>query len=178
MQGDDGAEAVFRSSPRQSGQIALISAALLALAILALALDPDALAGPGAVWKAALAIGGVGSLTVVFALLWRRPPVVLRVGPAGLMLPVGFRRPLGWGDIRAIRLEQGRGVLFERRIWLVVEVRPGILPDYRLPGPRWLEHWRLRHFGLRIPLHALDAPASHAVAAVERHFPVWRRGAQ
>lgn len=164
--------AEFRANPRQSGLIAVVSGALLALAVLAVMINDDALAGSGAVWKAALAVGGMATLAGVFAWLWRFPPVVLRIGPEGMFLPFGFRRPLPWNDMSQVRVEAGRGVLFSRRRWLVVTPKPGVIPDFRLPGPRRLEQWRLQRFGLRIPLGSLDAPPDEVLEAIGRHIDV------
>lgn len=100
--------------------------------------------------------------------------MLLRVGPAGLDLPVAFSRPLPWAAIHRIRRLPRRRRFLEDRDWLVVDTAPGVMPAYRLAGPRRLELWHLRHGGLRLPVHALDAAPDTVVASIERYRPVAR----
>ena len=104
--------------------------------------------------------------------LLRRKPAVLRVGPAGLDLPIAFSRPLPWADIHRIRRLPPQRRLSGPAHWLVVDPAPGILPGYRLPTWRPLELWFQRRHGVRIPLHALDAAPEAVVASIERYRPV------
>ncbi len=122
---------------------------------------------------AVLALLFLGSLLGVMVYLMLRPPVMLRIGPDGLYLPVGFRRPMPWNQIHRIRRMPERKYLLQRFDLLVVDPSPGVLPDYRFAGPRRMEKWWLRRVGIRIPLHDLDAKAEVVIASIERFRPVW-----
>lgn len=69
---------------------------------------------------------------------------------------------------------RSRKYLFDEMQWLKLSLAPGVLPDYRLPRPRWLESWYLRRYGLRIPISALGAEPETVVASIERFRPVVR----
>lgn len=167
MRGDS-----FRASRRTSRDIALLTAGLLAVTVVAIAVGPGFDASSADLWKAGLAIGGLVLMLSIFTVLFLRPPVILRVGPEGLQLPLGFAQPIAWRDIRRVRRPPGTRTLWERRSWIVVELRDGVVPNYRFSAPVWLELWYLRRFGLRIPLHALGDPPDVVVASIERFFPV------
>ena len=104
-------------------------------------------------------------------LLRRRPPV-LRVGPDGLDLPIAFARPLAWAEIHRIRRLPRQRRLGGPAEWLVVDPAPGVLPDHRFPIWRSLELRLQRRYGIRIPLHTLDAAPQAVVESIERFRPV------
>lgn len=164
----------FRQGAAAPRMVLMLSSALLALTLLA------ALAGPGFDSRSAdplwLGLACLFLLGLAGAAVWllRRRPVVLRVGPAGLDLPFAFRRPLPWAGIHRIRREAPPRRGWGGADWLVVDPSPGVLPDYRLASFRRLELWYLRHGGIRIPLHGLDADPAAVVASIERFRPVTR----
>lgn len=174
--GDRARTDAFRHDPRAARGLVAIVMLLLLLAL------AGVLVGPGydpassdPLWAALV----IGCLAVPLAgLLWamRRRPVLLRVGPDGIDLPVGFARPLAWADIHRIRqLPETRRLIGTHR-WLIVDPLPGVLPRYRLPGPRRLERWLMPRWGIRIPLHTLDAAPEDIVASIERYRPVLSAG--
>lgn len=156
----------FRANPRTALQVVGLASALLVLLIFALsqARDPSPL-------QAALAIAFLGGLIAVFGYIALRPPIQLGVGADGLMLPLAWRTPLAWQDIRSIRRERSGPSLQGNRDWLVVHPKSGVIPDYRLRSPRRLEAWNIRKFGVRIPLHGLAESGDEVVSAIRSHFP-------
>lgn len=158
----------FRLAPRPMWQGAAITATLFVLTGLA----STRTAGTGDAVAAALALVFLAGLTALFVLLARRRPVQLHVGPDGLRLAPGFRRPLPWRDVHRVRRDGPHRHLAGRRDWLVVDPSPGVLPDYRLPGPRAAELWLMRRSGIRIPLHALDTVPEAVIQSIERYHPV------
>lgn len=161
---------------RYNGRTAVVLIAMLAALLLLLVLA--ALLGPGfdpesrdPLYAALGAAFLLGLIAIIAWAGWRRP-VLLRVGPAGLDLPIGFRRPLPWSRIHRIRRFQQRRTLHRRMEWLRVDPSPGAMPDYRLPSPERLERWHLRRSGIRIPLSELDATPDEVVASIERYRPV------
>lgn len=165
----------FRHGRRHLLVIVGLGGALLVLLAVAVVLGPPVPAG----FLKRLALGGAAAVlgALVLACIWfaRRPPVALVIGPDGLCLPFGWRRPLAWSDIHRIRrLRQRRG-LFAVTEWLVVDPSPGVLPAYRLAGPRRIERWLTRRYGIRIPLSALDADPESVIASIERFRPVTRQ---
>lgn len=161
----------FRIAPRQPLVVAALAGALAALAVAALILG----------WRTAPQaerLAGVAALAVlgglIAAALWiaRRRPVILRVGPEGILLPLVWRAPLGWGAIHRISCAGRKGWTRPDRDWLRIDPSPGVLPAYRLPGPRRLELWHVRRSGLRLPIGGLDRPADEVVASIERFRPV------
>lgn len=163
---------VFRPNAR-AARWAIAMLALLFLLILASVLfgsgfDPSS---NDPLW-AGLAGAFLVGLMAALAWLMRTRPVLLRIGMEGIDMPVGFSRPLAWNDIHRIRRLPARQSWPIRREWLVVDPAPGVLPDWRLAGPRRLELWLMPRWGIRIPLHALDAPPDDVIASIERFRPV------
>ena len=123
---------------------------------------------------AVVAISSLGLMVALFIYLYRRPPVQLRVGPDGLQLPIGFTAPLAWRDIHRIRYLGERKFLLEKQAWLIADPAPGVLPKYRLSGPKKIESWLMRKIGIRIPLHMLAAEPETVIQSIERFQPVIR----
>jgi hypothetical protein len=156
----------FRANPRTAWQIVGLTSVLLVLLIFALSQASD----PGPL-QAALAITLLVGLIAVFGYIALRPPIQLCVGADGLTLPLAWRTPLAWQDIRSIRRKRSGPSLQGKRDWLVVQPKAGVIPDYRLRSPRRLEAWNIRKFGVRIPLHGLSENGDEVVAAIRNHFP-------
>ena len=161
----------FHQGERQLVALIGLSGALIALVILAVLVGPGFDPGSNDPLWASLAVLFLAGL--IGALVWalRQRPVVLRVGPAGLDLPIAFTRPLPWAEIHRIRRSRSRW-LWERRDWLIVDPLPGVLPDLRLAIWRPLELAFQRRHGIRIPLHGLGAEPDAVVASIERFRPV------
>lgn len=172
MPRDRGRTDAFRYDPR-AARWAVGLLALLAALTLAAVLFGDGFGADRAdrLW-AALAITFLALLIGGLSWAMRRRPVLLRVGPDGIDLPIGFARPLAWADVHRVRrLPETRGLAGRQR-WLVIDPVPGVLPRYRLPGPRRLERWLMPRWGIRVPLHTLDAAPEDIVASIERYRPV------
>lgn len=117
---------------------------------------------------------GVMLFGLVALCLWllRRRPVVMTVGPEGILLPIAFSSPLPWSDIHRIRRVRSQSSLTGARDWLIIDPSPGVLAPLRLPVWRRLELWFQRKHGVRVPLHGLDADGDLVVRSVERFRPV------
>ncbi len=151
--------------------IVLLSALLIIVAfgvVLGPGLDP---ASWQIVWVPVAAL----TLGVVVAgfgwMLWRRP-VVLRIGAEGVELPIVFKAPMPWSDMHRIRYMKGGKGLYGVRDWIIIDPSPGVLPPLRLPVWRRFELKFQKHFGVRIPLHGIDADPQVVIASIERFRPV------
>lgn len=164
----------FRLGAQLPALLGLIASALLFFVLVAVmygpGFDPNS---SDPVW-ADLAIVFLGAHLGIAIWLLRRRPVMLQVGPDGLHVPFGWRRPLAWSDIHRVRRCRRRKLLFEVSQWLEVDPAPGVLPDYKLPGPRRLEAWLISRRSIRIPISKLIADPETVVASVERFRPVIR----
>ena len=163
---------VYHQDGRTLLLVAGLDSGLLALVVAGVLFGPgfDPRTGDP-VWAA---LAGLFLAALVGACLWllRRRPVVLRVGPAGLDLPITFARPLSWADVHRIRRLPAQRRLGGPSQWLVVDPAPGVLPHFRFPVWRALELRLQRRHGVRIPLHALDAAPEAVVASIARFRPV------
>ena len=121
----------------------------------------------------------VGLATIVFlvALLGaffyaaKQRPVTLKVGPDGIDLPFAFKEPLAWHNID--RIEQSPAIgLWQKREWLRIYPVPGVLPEYRLQSPRWLEAWHVLRSGISVPLHGIEGPSERILASIRRFHPI------
>jgi len=110
----------------------------------------------------------------LFIYLARRAPVMLRIGPEGLEMRVGWSAPLAWHDIHRIRFLGETKFLSGKQAWLVADPAPGVMPAYRFKGPQRAERWLLRKIGIRIPLHMLEADAETVIQSIERFQPIMR----
>lgn len=158
-----------RWRPQLAGVLlALIGAANLAI------VDRDAVARGGEdFWLAIAAWGILAAALVAFWLAWRRP-VLLSVGPEGLHVSPGYRRPFPWDDIRGLGYRLFRSGPFHRFHILMVELDP----DAEVPvlwRIRWmarLDRWFARKAGVRVPIWLLDASPDEIIASIERFHPV------
>lgn len=127
-------------------------------------------------WLAIAAYFILAMALVGFWLAWRRP-VLLRVGPEGLQVSPGYRRPFPWADIRGLRYTVVRSGLFHRFHLLEVDLDP----EAEIPvlwHNRWLagaDRWFAWTAGVRVPIWLLDASADEIVASIERFHPVKRK---
>ncbi len=159
---------------RGSAWIGAIAAGLLlAATVLGISVGAD-LSKSTEIFMGVAAVLLLSALVLLFVYLARRAPVQLRVGPAGLDMAVGFAEPLAWRDIHRIRYLGETKHLTGKQAWLVVDPAPGVIPEYRLAGPRFVEAWLLRKIGVRIPLHMLDAEPDVVIRSIERFRPVQR----
>jgi hypothetical protein len=121
---------------------------------------------------------GVFLIVVCFGLFWatRRRPVLLRVGPEGLDLPAALAGPVAWADIWRMFRTRRRVILQPDFVLLKVELGPGVRPVYKRRPWTWpiVDGWIARKYGLRIPLHNLDAAEEVILASIERFKPVQR----
>lgn len=166
----------FRLDRRGPALVAALSAALVFLALAAARFGPgfgNSSFDPLWLGLCCLVLGTVGAVALC---CWAWPPVVLLVGPDGLEMPITWRGPVPWRDIHRILIVTDRRLL-SRNSTLRIDLSPGLLPPFRLPGFDRLELWYLRRTGLRMPIHKLDASPEHVLASVERFRPVMRRGA-
>jgi hypothetical protein len=111
-------------------------------------------------------------------LFWvtHRRPVLLRVGPDGLDLPAAFARPLAWAEIWRLRRTRRKQFLQPEFVMLRADLAPGIHPTYKRRLWTWpsVDAWIAAKWGLRVPLHNLDAAEEVILASVERFKPVQR----
>ncbi|HSF94093.1 MAG TPA: hypothetical protein VLA52_03635 [Thermohalobaculum sp.] len=125
-----------------------------------------------------LAPAGLFLILVTFGLFWltRRRPVLLTIGPEGLNLPAALARPLAWAEIWRMRRSRRKVMLQPEFIMLKVELGPGIRPSYKRFPWTWplVDAWLARKYGLRVPLHNLDAAEDVILASIERFKPVQR----
>lgn len=164
----------FRARVRGAVPAAIAVAALAVFAVAAALFDLGQARQTGDAWW--LAPAGVLLLPVAAALGWvvLRRPVVLTVGPEGLYQPIAWSAPLPWRDVWRMRCVRQKTMLRGRSAVLAVDLSPGATIPYK----RWaqtvpaLERWLIRTFGLRVPLHHLDAEPGTALASVERFRPV------
>lgn len=161
----------FRAEPRNAWLVAVLASMLLALLGTALFVGASEVTTAQRLGGAmgAMFLAGLIAIAVRVAL---RPPVVLRIGPEGLDLPIAFRTPLQWQNIRAMVREGPHTGLHGGRDWLVVHPVEGVLPDHRFPGPRRMELWHLRRNGIRIPLHGILGPPEDVLSAIARYRPM------
>ncbi|NNK79088.1 MAG: hypothetical protein HKP40_10290 [Litoreibacter sp.] len=75
-----------------------------------------------------------------------------------------------------IRRARIKGGIYGPRDWLIIDPSPGVLPPLRLPLWRNLELRWQKLYGVRIPLHGLDAESEAIVRSVERFRPVTEDG--
>ena len=151
--------------------LSLIAGASLALA----AHDAERLRASGELaWLQIAGLLVLAAALGAFWLAWRRP-VLLRVGPEGIHVTLGYRRPLPWNDIRTIDHTGWRTGIFHKVSVLKVEPAPDAELCYRGPRlPRAIERWYARRVGVLVPLQYIDADAETVIASVERFHPVER----
>lgn len=175
--GDRARTDAFRFAPGYAGILAAISIGGLGFgAIAAAAFDLGGAQAKGqAVW---LAAGGLFLVLTMAAFVWliRRRPVLLTVGPEGLNLPAALARPVAWREIWRLRRTRRKVFLRPEFILLRVELARGVRPRYKRRPWTWpaVDAWIARKFGLRVPLHNLDAAEAVILASVERFKPVQR----
>lgn len=159
---------------RRTALISIVSmlSVLLVLLVFAVVFGPgfDA-SSRDPLWAVLAGLFLVAVIAGALWILWKRP-VVLTVGPRGIQPVMAFRRPLAWEEIHRIRRRRGRGALAGRRDWLVIDPSPGVLAPLRLPVWRSLELRFQKRYGVRIPLHGLEADPDEVVQSVERFRPV------
>ncbi len=166
----------FRCAP---GRAVYASASIGALGLFAISAAAFNIGGAQesgqAFW---LAPAGISLVLAMLGLFWltRRAPVLLTIGPDGVDLPAAFSRPIAWRDIWRIRLSWRRVVLQPDFILLKLELTNGAQPAYKrrlwtLPP---IDGWIAKKYGVRIPVHNLDAPAKVILNSVERFKPVQR----
>lgn len=155
-------------------QIIVLLSALLILVVIGVVFGPGLDQGSWqAVWVP-LAVLTLGAVVAGFGwMLWRRP-VVLRVGPEGVELPIVFKAPMPWSDMHRIRHLRGGNGLYGARDWIVIDPSPGVLAPLRMPVWRRFELKFQKHYGVRIPLHGIDADPDKVIASIERFRPVSR----
>ena len=165
----------FRARVRGGALAAIAVAALAVFALAAALFDLGQARQTGdAYW---LAPAGLLLLPVAAGLGWVafRRPVVLTIGPEGLYQPIACTAPLSWRDVWRMRCVRRKGGLF-RRSTAVLEI--DLSPGAMIPYKRWagsvpvIDRWLVRKFGLRVPLHHLDAEAGAVLASIERFRPV------
>ena len=165
----------FRFAPGGSGKLASAGIGGLGLAAILMAVFDAGGARKDAIW---VVPAGLFLILVMAMLFWvtRRRPVLLRVGPDGLDLPAAFARPLAWGEIWRMRRTRRKQWLQPAFIMLRADFAPGIRPVYkrRLWTMPALDAWIAGKWGLRIPIHNLDADEEVILASVERFKPVQR----
>ncbi|MFY0692152.1 MAG: hypothetical protein JXR14_09565 [Paracoccaceae bacterium] len=110
----------------------------------------------------------------IAACVWvlRKRPRALVISAEGIDIPLAFRRPLRWDEVHRIRRIRTKGGLYGPRDWLIIDPSPGVLPPVRFRLWRKLELRWQKFFGVRIPLHGLEAPGDVIVRSVERFRPV------
>lgn len=122
--------------PRKLPTLAIACPAVVGLALILL-LRRDLIVETGApVWFAAAA--GLSALTAwaVFNLI--KPTPLIRITPAGLMLPRLLNQDLGWAEIKKIEAITARGRLGEVRDRLIIHLRQRTMIDWRHAGRRRL----------------------------------------
>ena len=160
------------------GRPLLVGVMLLVIAGASLALaelDTERLRASGELlWLRAAGLLVLATALGAFWLAWRRP-VLLRVGPEGIHVTLGYRRPFPWDDIRSIGHTSWRTGIFHKVSVLKVEPVPGAEVPYRGPRlPRAFERWYARRVGILVPLQYVDADAGTVIASVERFHSVER----
>jgi hypothetical protein len=110
-----------------------------------------------------------------FLLAWWRP-VLLRVGPEGIHVTPGFRRPFPWQDVQQLSYRSWRSGFFHSTSVLKIELVSDAKLPYRAPKLRIasLDAWYRRNFGILVPLRYLDANEEAVIASVERFRPIQR----
>ena len=164
----------FRVRVRGNALAAIAVAALSVFALAAAAFDLGQARQTGdAYW---LAPAGLLLMPVAAGLGWFtvKKPVVLTIGPDGLYQPIACTAPLPWRDVWRMRCIQSKTMLRGRSAVLEIDLSPGAMIPYK----RWarsvpvIDRWLVRKFGLRVPLHHLDAEAGTVLASIERFRPV------
>ena len=168
---EDDAIHEFRYGGQGALTLAALSGALVLLTILAAAIGPgfDA-TSLDPLWLV-LAVLFLAALSVLPLWLRARAPVLMRIGPEGLSLPLTWSAPLPWQDIHRIILMHDKRFL-SRTDLLRIDLLQGRLPPYRFVTHKGAEKWLLRKVGLRIPISSLSARPEVIVASVERFRPV------
>ena len=174
--GDRARTDAFRYAPGNAVWAFFAIGGMGALAILLVLFDiADAQSRDEAIW---VVPAGVFLILVMLGLFWltRRAPVLLKVGPDGLDLPAAFAKPVEWRDIWRIQHSRRKMRLQTAFIMLKVELAQGIRPVYKRRPWTWpkIDGWIARKWGLRVPLHNLDAGEDVILASVERFKPVKR----
>lgn len=162
----------FRYGGRSARWALVMLAFLLLLTVASTAFAPGFDASSNDPLWAAFASACLVGLMAAFAWLALKRPVVLRIGPDGIDMPIGFSRPLTWSRIHRVRRLPASKRWIGKHDWLIVDPSPGVLPEWRLSGPRQLDLWLMPPLGLRIPLHVLDAAPGAVIASIERFHPV------
>lgn len=145
-----------------------------ALAILVVVFDfADARSRGEAIWVVPAGMFLILVMAGLF-LLTRRAPVLLKIGPDGLDLPAALASPIAWRDIWRICHSRRKLVLQPAFIMLKVEFSQGVRPVYKPRLWTWptVDSWIAVKWGLRVPIHNLDADAKAVIASVERFKPV------
>ena len=120
---------------------------------------------------------GLASIAFLVALLGtffyaaKQRPVTLKIGPDGIDLPFAFKKPLAWQDIDRIEHRPANG-LWQKREWLRIYPIPGVLPEYRLKSPRWLETWHVLRSGVAVPLHGIEGPSERILVSIRRFHSI------
>ena len=172
--GDRARTDAFRYAPGSATVWIFISIGVLGFVVILLVLFD---AGGKARADAILAVpAGLFLILVTFGLLWvtRRAPVLFEVGPDGLSLAAAFAHPIPWRDIWRIRRTRRPVTLMQDLVMLKVELMQGVTPVYKRRLWTWpkVDAWIARNYGLRVPIHNLDAPEDVIIASVERFKPV------
>lgn len=166
----------FRYAPGSAVWAFFAIGGIGALAILLVLLDVAGARSRGeAIW---VVPAGMFLILAMVGLFWltRRAPVLLKIGPDGLDLPAAFANPVAWRDIWRIQHSRRKLRLQTAFIMLKVELAQGIRPVYKRRLWTWpkIDGWIARKWGLRVPLHNLDAAEDVILASVERFKPVKR----
>lgn len=127
-------------------------------------------------WFALAAYAVLAFALVAFWLAWRRP-VMLRVGPEGLHVPLGYARPFRWDEIRGLAHRQRRAGVIQKVNVLEIDLVPGteIPVRWRIPVLAAIDRWGAKNLGIRAPLQQLSASEDTIIASIERFHPVTRK---
>lgn len=166
----------FRFHPKRSAFIVAATGALGLFAMAAVLLDLGNARDEGPPLVILLAGGFLVLLALGLFWLARRRPVLLRIGPEGLDLPMALAHPLAWAEIWRIQHIRVRVRAWRKVGMLKVDLARDVYPNYK--RSLWtfplFDSWIARKLGLRIPLYYLDASEDAIIASVERFKPVRR----